>query len=71
VSFLALFQNGAPLCMNVPYGGSGSQGNVSPILNLLPNSDPNYQSLCQVSSSNYVVLLRFTCYYFMHTYLIF
>ncbi|KAJ8443243.1 hypothetical protein Cgig2_010138 [Carnegiea gigantea] len=39
--------NGVPLCMNVPSGGSSSQGNVVPTLNLLSNSNPNDPSLRQ------------------------
>ncbi|KAJ8422112.1 hypothetical protein Cgig2_011155 [Carnegiea gigantea] len=42
-----LLQNGLPLCMNIPYGGSSTQGNVVPTLNLLSNSNPNDQSLRQ------------------------
>ncbi|KAJ8441610.1 hypothetical protein Cgig2_023763 [Carnegiea gigantea] len=42
-----LVQNGVPLCMNVPSGGSSSQGNVVPTLNLLSNSNPNDPSLRQ------------------------
>ena len=61
VAFLTLLQNDVPLCMNVTYGGSSSQGNVVPTLNLLSNSNPNYQSLRQVSSSSYMVILGFTC----------
>ncbi|KAJ8425774.1 hypothetical protein Cgig2_014888 [Carnegiea gigantea] len=38
-------QNGAPLCMNICYGGSSSPGNVAPTLNLLANSNRNDQSL--------------------------
>ncbi|KAJ8430473.1 hypothetical protein Cgig2_003055 [Carnegiea gigantea] len=44
-----LVQSYAPLCMNVPYTGPSSQGNVVPILNLLSNSNPNDRNLCQVS----------------------
>ncbi|KAJ8451707.1 hypothetical protein Cgig2_018341 [Carnegiea gigantea] len=40
-----LVQNGVPLCMNVPSGGSSSQGNIVPTLNLLSNSNPNDPSL--------------------------
>ncbi|KAJ8437510.1 hypothetical protein Cgig2_027585 [Carnegiea gigantea] len=40
-------QNGAPLCMNIRYGGSSSPGNVAPTLNLLPNFNRNDQSLSQ------------------------
>ncbi|KAJ8435667.1 hypothetical protein Cgig2_014248 [Carnegiea gigantea] len=47
VAFSTLLQNGVPLCMNVSYGGSSSQGNVVPTLNLLSNSNPNDQSLRQ------------------------
>ena len=47
--------------MNIRYGGSSSSGNVAPTLNLLANSNRNDQSLSQVSSSSYVVILEFTC----------
>ena len=46
--------------MNIHYGRSSSPGNVAPTLNLLPNSNRNDQSLSQVSSSSYVVILGFT-----------
>ncbi|KAJ8439021.1 hypothetical protein Cgig2_028467 [Carnegiea gigantea] len=49
-SFSTLIQNGVPLCMNGPYGGSSSQDDVVPTLNLLSNSNPNDRSLRQVSS---------------------
>jgi len=62
VAFSTLLQNGVPLCMNVPYGGSSYQGNVVPTLNLLSNSNPNDQSLRQMSSFSYIVILGFTCY---------
>ncbi|KAJ8425782.1 LOW QUALITY PROTEIN: hypothetical protein Cgig2_020920 [Carnegiea gigantea] len=39
--------NGAPLYMNIPYGGSSSQGNFVSALNLTYNSNPNDQSLRQ------------------------
>ncbi|KAJ8432304.1 hypothetical protein Cgig2_019233 [Carnegiea gigantea] len=42
-----LVQNGVSLCMKVPCGGSSSEGNVVPTLNLLSNSNPNDQSLRQ------------------------
>ncbi|KAJ8439020.1 hypothetical protein Cgig2_028466 [Carnegiea gigantea] len=41
-------QNGVPLCMNGPYGGSSSQDDVVPTLNLLSNSNPNDRSLRQI-----------------------
>ena len=62
VAFSTLLQNGVPLCMNVPSGGSSSQGNVVPTLNFLSNSNPNDPSLRQVSSFSYLVILGFTCY---------
>ena len=59
VAFLTLLQNDVPLCMNVTYGGSSSQGNVVPTLNLLSNSNPNDQSLCQVGWASCMVIFRF------------
>ena len=47
--------------MNIRNGGSSSPGNDVPTLNLLPNANRNDQSLSQVSSSNSVVILGFTC----------
>ncbi|KAJ8431216.1 hypothetical protein Cgig2_016775 [Carnegiea gigantea] len=41
------YVNIVPLCMNVPYIRPSSQGNIVPTLNLLPNSIPNYHSVCQ------------------------
>ncbi|KAJ8438669.1 hypothetical protein Cgig2_031634 [Carnegiea gigantea] len=42
-----LLPQGAPLSMNIRYGGSTSPGNAAPTLNLLPNSNRNNQSLSQ------------------------
>ncbi|KAJ8439022.1 hypothetical protein Cgig2_028468 [Carnegiea gigantea] len=61
-AFSTLIHNGVPLCMNGPYGGSSSQDDVVPILNLLSNSNLNDRSLRQVSSCSYMVILGFTCY---------
>ena len=68
---LWLFQNGSPFCVTVRYGGLSSQGNVEPTLNLLSNANPNDQRLHQVSSSGYMVILEFTCYYSTYNIFIF